>query len=143
MIVSTISIAPVANASPSQLMKHKAIVATGSVAYTKVTGSVNFHPAVRHISTTPETQVVTFRASGCSTRGSNVKRVTSDTLTVTVHRPSNSCIALLSTELPRSIGTRKSSSIHSTTASFPALAFVYNKVGDVGFTVPNTGGPQR
>ena len=142
-VMSVISITPVAHASPSQLTKHKVIVATGSVTCKKVTGSVTFQPAVRHVGTTPETQIVTFRASACSTKGSNVKHVTSGYLTVTVHRPSNSCIGLLSTELPKSTGTWRPSSIHSTTASFSGLAFVYNKVGDEGFTVPNVGGTAK
>jgi hypothetical protein len=138
--LSLLSLSPVANAAPSRLMKQKVIVATGSVTCKKVTGSIVFRPAVRHVGTTAETQVVTFRASACTTKGSNVRRVTSGQLTVTVHRPSNSCVDLLSTELPTGTGRWTPSSTHPTTASFSGLEFVDNKAGDVGFTVPNPGG---
>ncbi len=84
--------------------------------------------------------MITFHASGCSTKGSNVKHVTGGTLVVTLHRPSNSCIGLLSTQLPKGTGTWKPSSIHSTTASFSGYAFVYSATGAVGIKVPNVGG---
>lgn len=141
--LSAISNTPMANASPSPLTKHKVIVATGSVTCTKVTGSVTFSPAVRHIGTTPETQVLTFRASGCSTKRSNVKHVTSGYLTATVHRPLSSCIDLLSTELPKGTGTWKPSSIHSTTASFSGLAFVHNNAGTLDSRCRILAGRQR
>lgn len=143
LAISVMGLFPIACASAAKTTKHKVVVATGGVTCTKVTGTVTFTPPVRHVGTTTETQTVTFRASGCRTTGSNVKHVTAGVLRVVVHRPSNSCIGLLSTVLPKSTGTWVPSSIHSTTAAFSGLTFVYSKTGDVGFTVPNSGGTAR
>lgn len=143
LLISAVSLFPVSSASASRSAT-KGIVATGSVTCTHVTGSVSFTPAVRHVGSTSETQMITFHASRCITKNSNVKHVTSGTLVVTVHRPSNSCIGLLTTQLPKgSTGTWKPSTIHSTTALFSGFSFVYSKSGDVGFTVPNTGGTAK
>ncbi len=140
VVVAGLAVVPATSAAASGLGSPKGVVATGSVTCTHVTGSITFTPAVRHIGTTPETQVITVHASGCSTKGSNVKRVASGTLVVTLQRPSNSCVGLLFTQLPKGTGTWKPSSIHRTTASFSGFGFVYATSGDVGITVPNKGG---
>jgi hypothetical protein len=130
----------VAMDSPPASAKSKVVVATGSVVCTKVTGSSTFYPPVRHIGTGPETQVFVFHASGCTTSKSNVKHVTSGSLTVSIHRASNSCVDALLSQPSKGSGTWKPNSIHSTTASFSGFSFVNNKAGKAGFTVPNVGG---
>ena len=140
VVVSMFSFLALSNATAA---KPKAVVATGSVSCTKVTGSITFKPPVRHIGTQRETQTVTFHASRCTTHGSNVKYVTSGSLTVVVHRSSNSCVSLLSSELPKGTGSWSPRSIHPTTASFTGFTFIYAKSGDVGFRVPNAGGSAK
>lgn len=143
VVTAMVLFQPSSTATASKSTNHKVVVASGSITCTKVTGSIRFRPAVHHIGTQRETQTVTFRASKCTTRGSNVKHVTSGSLTVVVHRSSNSCISLLSSEHPRGTGTWSPKSVHSTTASFTGFAFVSSKTGDVGFRVPNAGGSAK
>lgn len=138
VVVMSFVLIPDASAS-----KSKVTVATGAVSCSTVTGSITYNPPVHHVGTTAETQIFTFVASHCTTSQSNVKHVVSGTVTVAIHRPSNSCISLLSTHLSSSTGTWRPSSIHSTTASFSGYDFVYSAVGDVGFTAPNPGGTAR
>ena len=138
--VVVFSMSLVAMDSPSASAKSKVVIATGSVVCTKVTGSSTFNPPVRHIGTGPETQVFVFHASGCTTSKSNVKRVTSGSLTVSIHRASNSCVDVLLSQPSKGSGTWKPNTIHSTTASFSGFSFVNNKTGKAGFTVSNVGG---
>jgi len=137
--VVVFSMTLVAMDSSSASAKSK-VVATGSVVCTKVTGSTTFHPPVHHIGTGPETQVFVFHASGCTTSKSNVKHVTSGSLTVSIHRASNSCVDMLLSQPSKGSGTWKPNTIHSTTASFSGFSFVNSKAGKAGFTVPNVGG---
>jgi len=128
---------------PAAAAKHRVVVATGSITCTKVTGSITFSPPVHHVATGPETQTFSFHASGCTTRKSNVRSVTSGYLSYSVHRPNNSCLGLLAAEPSTGSGTWTPRWIHATTASFSGFTFVDNTTGDVGFTVPNTNGTAR
>ncbi|MFI5034990.1 MAG: hypothetical protein ACHQFZ_02155 [Acidimicrobiales bacterium] len=141
-VVALSVVSPLAGSSAaSTARKAHLVVATGSVTCTKVTGSITYRPPIHHVGTVPETQVFTFHASRCSTKGSNVHRVSSGSLTASVHRPLNSCIDLLvHAKLSSGTGTWIPKSIHPTTAHFSGFAFVYNAAGDVGFALPNPGG---
>lgn len=117
-----------------------AIVGTGSIVCKQVTGSITYSPADRLGGTTAEVQVFSFRASRCSTTHSNVSHVLGGSVTTTVRRATNSCADLLVSQPSRGSGAWEPSSIHPTTASFSGYTIVTSATGDVGFTVPNTGG---
>jgi hypothetical protein len=145
LVIATASLVLIPAGSTSGLghASAKGTTATGSVTCTKVTGSITYRPAVRHVGSVPETQTFTFTARGCSTHNSNVHRVVSGTLKVSVRRSSNSCADLLVTHLSTSTGTWRPTSIRPTTATFSGYAYVFSKAGDIGFTVPNVGGTAR
>jgi hypothetical protein len=143
-VIIALSLAPLGGSPAVGATKHpKVVVATGGVTCTKITGSITYHPAVRHVGTSAETQVFSFKASHCTTTHSNVKHVTGGSVTAVLHRPTNSCVDLLSSEPSAGTGQWTPKTIHSTSATFSGYTPVTNSHGDAGFTIPNTGGTAR
>ena len=138
MVFSVFSSLGAAHASAAA--KSKVTVATGSVTYRKVTGSISLSPPLRKGGTKPEKMTWTIHASACTTSKSNVKHVKGGGLTDVVRSPTNACGGVVSSKrlAPTLAWTPKS--VHSTSASFSGFSFLQNKAGQEGFTIPNTGG---
>ena len=72
--------APPAGAAPSKL-----IVATGSITCRHLTGTITFTPPMHMHAGQMETTVISFHASACTTKGSNVPSVSGGSVTFTTH----------------------------------------------------------
>ncbi len=116
------------------------VVATGSVTCTKITGTITYRPAMHHVGTSTEVQTFSFTATHCTTKGSNVKRVISGTLTTTLHRTTNACATLLASEKASGVGHWKPASLAPTRGIFSGYHVIVAPNGDVGFALPNLGG---
>lgn len=129
--------------APASAGSTKTVVATGSVTCTQISGTITYHPAEHHVGTTTESQVLTFHAGDCTTKGSNVHHVTGGSLTVVMHRPSNSCLDLLASEASTGTGFWTPKSVAATKGAFSGYTIVVNAQGDAGFSIPNTGGTAK
>ncbi len=70
------------------------VVATGGVTCTKATGTVQFAPALtKKGNSNTETTKFNVALSGCTTTGSNVAKIVSGTLTVTIHKSTKTKVA--------------------------------------------------
>jgi hypothetical protein len=125
----------------------KVVVATGSISCSKVSGLITFHPAEHHVGTVSERISVAFRASQCTTTGSNVKKVKSGSLSEVITRPTNACLSAMEvlSHPVHATGTWTAEKVklHSTTGTFSGFAFVFAADGDVGVQIPNIGGSAR
>jgi len=141
LMASVMVLAPL---SPAGGATHhaKMLVATGTIACTKVSGSVTYHPAEHHVSTGPVRIVFVFHASHCTTMRSNVKAVTGGSLSEVVTKPTNACASGITTHPVHATGTwtAKNVKLHSTTGTYSGFGFVFATNGDVGVVIPNTGG---
>jgi hypothetical protein len=141
VVLSTSSMLASANASAAtKSKKSKVTVATGSIVCKKVTGTVTFSPPDQRGGTTPETQVFSIHASGCHTTKSDVSHVKGASLTATLHRATNACAGLEGSAAFSATFAWSPNSIHDTVATFSGVTFMQNNAGDVGLTIPNTGG---
>lgn len=89
----TLSPAP-AGAAPSGVT-----VATGSITCRSLTGSVTFTPPVRQRVRQMDTSVFSLHASDCTTKGSNVARVSGGSLSITNRDVVVGCSGLLNSKL--------------------------------------------
>ena len=141
VVLSTSSMLAGANASAAtKSSKSRVTVATGSVVCNKMVGTVTLSPPDQRGGTTPETQVFSIHATGCRTAKSNVSHVNGASLTATLHRATNACSGLEGSALFSATFAWSPKSIHDTVATFSGVTYVHNNAGDVGFTIPNTGG---
>ncbi len=120
----------------------RAKVATGSVTCTHVTGTIVYSPTIHHVGTRAGTQKFVLHISGCTTTGSNVRRVEGGTLTFSVHRSLNSCAELLAqvTSHPPVAVLWKPSSVKKSLITFSGFVYVLGPADHVGFHVPPSGG---
>lgn len=144
LLVGTAAFAPL---TPAVASTHhaKVVVATGDVSCGEVSGSVTYHPPEHHVGTVSEKIKFVFRASHCTTRGSDVKHVLAGSLSETVARPSNACASGIFSHPVTATGSWKAKNLtlHDTTGTFSGWSFVFAANGDVGFEIPNKGGSAR
>jgi hypothetical protein len=138
MVLSILSGLGASTASASK--SAKVVVATGSITCRKVAGTITLSPPDRKGGTQPETMVWKITASGCTTIKSNVKHVTSGTVKAVVHEATNACGGLVYSRSLHATIVWSPKSVHSTSGTFSGFTFVRNKLGEEGFTMPNTGG---
>ncbi len=121
-----------------------AVRATGSVTCGSVTGRITYRPALHHVGTTPDSVSITLRATRCATTRSNVTRVTSGTLTQSIHLTTNSCQSALSvvSGTVRGSGTWSAPTrrLKPTSATFSGVAFVRRPNGAFGMVLPEPAG---
>lgn len=145
-LLCTAALVPVA-ASAATKHHAKVVVATGTISCGQVSGSITFHPAEHHVGTVPERISVVFHASRCTTKGSNVKKVQSGSLSEVITRPTNACLSAMEvlSHAVHASGTWAAGKmkLHSTTGTFSGFAFVFAANGDVGVMIPNNGGTAR
>lgn len=127
-------------ASRSTATGTRGVVATGSVTCTKLWGTITYHPAERHDGTLPERQEFVIHAGSCTTKGSNVKRVSGGTVTAWLGRATNNCTDLLFSEPITGTGSWTPRTIRRTTASFTGYSFVTTSGRPIGVRIPNVGG---
>ncbi len=120
-----------------------ATTATGSVTCHNISGALAFSPPLTTKGTSPESTAITLTAAGCTTKGSNVSRVTKGTGSATLTSSTNSCTGLLTSRALTIDISWTPSTIRPTVLTFSGYGGASGTSGDEGFTLPDAGGTAK
>ncbi len=118
-------------------------IATGTVVCSNVTGALTFSPPLTTKGTSPESTMISLRAAGCVTQGSNVHAVASGQGSATISGTTNSCTNLLN---PRALTvniTWAPSTVRPTVLMFSGYAAATGPSNGEGFTLPQPKGTAK
>jgi hypothetical protein len=142
LVVPLVLVAGLAAGCSSGSSALAAVVASGSVSCTTVSGAVSFSPPLTTSGKDAETTSISVTASGCTTAGSNVTSVTKGVGSATISSPTNACSGLL-TSRPLSIKVAWTPATTRPSVVTYSGYEVTSAGGHGGFTLPSPGGTAK
>ena len=143
VVVPAVLLAILATGCGSSSASSSAVVATGGIACSDLSGSVTFSPPLTTDGTAAETVSIGLTARGCTTHGSNVSRVEEGQIRSSLTISSSACAGLLNPQPIAVDVTWSPSGIHPSAVKVSGYSIGVSASGGGGFTLPNKGGTSQ